>query len=304
MEKIKSVPDLESLVLDGFASEYAHYLKDHIDQSKEIAKLSIVQVYEKLPKIALLALASLLITIILVFLLRYIAKAVIYTIMIIASAGSIGIAVYLWLRFSELIKAGSDSKTTIPIIGIEIQLTTAFLIYAILSTLLSLLLILIIFIMRKRIGLVIRLVAEAQKTLADMPILFIYPILAILILCMFLVYWVLTAFMIYSFGEYNSSQLLIMDVYFSKSMLAKIMWIYHIVGLIWVSEFIFACQAMVVSGSVARWYFTRDKNSLKAPVCESLSHLLVYHMGSVAFGAFVITLIRFPRYVLMLIQRK
>lgn len=28
-------------------------------------------------------------------------------------------------------------------------------------------------------------------------------------------------------------------------------------GLIWTSEFILACQQMVVAGSVAMWYFTR-----------------------------------------------
>ena len=37
----------------------------------------------------------------------------------------------------------------------------------------------------------------------------------------------------------------------------KVFWWYHFVGLIWTSEFILACQQMVISGSVALWYFTR-----------------------------------------------
>lgn len=35
------------------------------------------------------------------------------------------------------------------------------------------------------------------------------------------------------------------------------LWWYHLIGLIWTSEFIIACQQLVVSGAVATWYFTR-----------------------------------------------
>lgn len=34
-------------------------------------------------------------------------------------------------------------------------------------------------------------------------------------------------------------------------------WWYHLIGLIWTSEFIIACQQLVVSGTVATWYFSR-----------------------------------------------
>lgn len=34
-------------------------------------------------------------------------------------------------------------------------------------------------------------------------------------------------------------------------------WWYHLIGLIWTSEFIIACQQLVISGTVATWYFCR-----------------------------------------------
>ena len=37
----------------------------------------------------------------------------------------------------------------------------------------------------------------------------------------------------------------------------KYMWWIHVIGLIWISEFILACQQMVVASSVATWYFSR-----------------------------------------------
>jgi len=36
------------------------------------------------------------------------------------------------------------------------------------------------------------------------------------------------------------------------------LWWYHVIGLIWTSEFIVACQQLVVSGAVATWYFARS----------------------------------------------
>lgn len=32
---------------------------------------------------------------------------------------------------------------------------------------------------------------------------------------------------------------------------------YHAVGLVWISEFILACQQMTVAGAVVTYYFTR-----------------------------------------------
>ena len=63
--------------------------------------------------------------------------------------------------------------------------------------------------MRKRIGLVIRLFAEAQKALAAMPGLFLMPLVTFIMLIMFLLYWLLTSLMIYSFGKYFEKQLIL-----------------------------------------------------------------------------------------------
>jgi solute carrier family 44 protein 1 (choline transporter-like protein) len=111
--------------------------------------------------------------------------------------------------------------------------------------------------MRKRINLVIKLFSEAQKILIDIPYLFIMPFITIALLAIFILYWILTAFMIYSFGEYNSEDIYFLRLNIKKINFAKFMWFYHIIGLIWISEFIIACQELVVSGSVVKWYFKR-----------------------------------------------
>lgn len=56
--------------------------------------------------------------------------------------------------------------------------------------------------MRKRICLVIKLFAEAQKALSSMPLLFILPLATFTVLIMFIFYWLTASMMIYSFGQF------------------------------------------------------------------------------------------------------
>jgi solute carrier family 44 protein 1 (choline transporter-like protein) len=118
----------------------------------------------------------------------------------------------------------------------------------------------IIIVLRKRIGLVVKLFEEAQKVLTDITTLFSLPIMTFIINILFIVIWSLIAMMIYSFGEYDDQTINILDFSFNKKKISYFMWAYHIIGLIWIIEFINACQAIVVSGTVVKWYFKRYVN--------------------------------------------
>ena len=58
--------------------------------------------------------------------------------------------------------------------------------------------------MRKRIALVIRLFAEAQKALISMPMLFVLPFITYVIVMLFLSYWTFTSLMIYIRCKFKS----------------------------------------------------------------------------------------------------
>ncbi|XP_057386525.1 choline transporter-like protein 3 isoform X3 [Balaenoptera acutorostrata] len=82
----------------------------------------------------------------------------------------------------------------------------------------------------------------------------------------------------------------------------RYMWWYHLIGLIWTSEFILACQQMTIAGAVVTCYFNRNKNDPPdRPILSSLSILFCYHQGTVVKGSFLITVVRIPRAVLMYI---
>lgn len=46
-------------------------------------------------------------------------------------------------------------------------------------------------------------------------------------------------------------------VEFKDATWVRYMWWVYLIGLIWSSEFILACQHMIISGAVAKWYFTK-----------------------------------------------
>ncbi|KAK6171841.1 hypothetical protein SNE40_018266 [Patella caerulea] len=81
-------------------------------------------------------------------------------------------------------------------------------------------------------------------------------------------------------------------------------WWYHLIGLIWSSEFIIACQQLAISGAVAKWYFTRNKESVSCVIGNSVGRMIVYHLGSVATGAVIITIVKLPRWILMYLSKK
>lgn len=82
--------------------------------------------------------------------------------------------------------------------------------------------------------------------------------------------------------------------------LKRLLWFY-VIGLIWMSEFIFACQQLTIAGAVAYWYFRKP---IESPVIHAIAKLVKYHLGSVAKGSFLITLFKIPRLILTYLYAK
>lgn len=70
---------------------------------------------------------------------------------------------------------------------------------------------------------------------------------------------------------------------------------YNLLALFWFSQFIIGCQHMIIAGAVATWFFTRNKSKVDSPICTSFKNLIRYHLGTVAFGSFIIALVQLIR---------
>ncbi|XP_070223739.1 choline transporter-like protein 3 isoform X4 [Bos mutus] len=170
--------------------------------------------------------------------------------------------------------------------------------FAIVSTVVTAVLLILIYVLRKRIKLTVELLQVTNKAISSSPFLLFQPLWTFAILIFF---WVLWVAVLLSLGTAGAAQVVEGgQVEYKPLSGIRYMWWYHLIGLIWTSEFILACQQMAVAGTVVTCYFNRNKSDPPdRPILSSLSILFCYHQGTVVKGSFLITVVRIPRAVLM-----
>lgn len=83
------------------------------------------------------------------------------------------------------------------------------------------------------------------------------------------------------------------------------MQIYHFFGYLWTQEFIIACGQTTIALAVASWYWSKDKKNVPTfPVLWAMKTIIRYHLGSCAFGALIIAIVRFIRAVIAWFQKR
>ncbi|XP_022352747.1 choline transporter-like protein 3 isoform X3 [Enhydra lutris kenyoni] len=172
--------------------------------------------------------------------------------------------------------------------------------FALVSTVITVVLLGLIFVHRKRIKLTVELFQVINKAISNSPFLLFQPLWTFAILISFWVFWVAV---LLSLGTAGAARVIEGgQVEYQPLVGIRYMWWYHLIGLIWTSEFILACQLMTVAGALVTCYFNRNKNDPPDhPILWSLSILFRYHQGTAIKGSFLITVTRIPRTILMYI---
>ncbi|XP_030752698.1 choline transporter-like protein 1 [Sitophilus oryzae] len=143
---------------------------------------------------------------------------------------------------------------------------------------------------RKRIGLVILLLQEATKAVFDMPQLVLIPVFLFFTLALLTAIFVVVTLYVWSAGELvplNNGQ---NYYYFRPSSIAIFTLTYNFVIYIWLTQFFIGIQYMTIAGGIAKWYFTREKSYVHSPIATSIYNSFKFHLGTVAMGAWIITM--------------
>ncbi|KAI4905809.1 hypothetical protein NFI96_017014 [Prochilodus magdalenae] len=250
-----------------------------------------------------LCLLSLVLSIILMAVIRYISALLVWLVTAIVVLGSLGgSGILWWLYVDHRVSANS----TLPANELQVAKDNekALLVYAIAATIFTLVLLLLMFFMRKRVALTIALFRVASKVFGHLPLLVLQPFWTFLTLMLFWIYWITVLLLLGTAGSPVKNNQTSLVEFQMDGPLQYMVW-YHAVGLIWISEFILACQQMTVAGAVVTYYFTRDKSQLPmTPILTSVMSVMRYHLGTVAKGAFIITLVEIPRLILTYIHNQ
>ncbi|XP_077589171.1 choline transporter-like protein 1 isoform X2 [Stigmatopora nigra] len=282
-----------------FAEAVATFVGDRSLLRRAVAGVAASK--EIIAGLCVLALAlSMLLTVII----RYISAVLVWILTSLVVLGSLaGTGVLWWFYVDRRLQgnqteaapeeeaAGGDGEAASPIYAASASVFTA-------------VLLLLMLFMRKRVALAIALFHVAGKVFVHLPLLTLQPFITFLVLLIFWIYWVLVLLFLGTSGEAVLNEEEGLTEFRLSGRLEYLAW-FHGVGLLWITEFILACQQMTVAGAVVTYYFTRDKKRLPSwPIVRAALRLLRYHVGTVAKGSFIITLVKIPRLLLIYVHRQ
>lgn len=223
------------------------------------------------------------------------------------SAGSSAYLWYLWWEFkngrsTELL--GFD-----PLESVETNSKTLLALAIILSTI-SLVFFLIIVASRKRIALAIQVIKEASKAVQALPALIFLPVLKYISLIILFAWGIFMFAIMATSGKsiasaFDSATQEYVGDNFSPDQIYYFLIIYVVFGMYWSWNFIIGCGQCSIAGSVATWYWCRDKSKIPLfTVGNAVYRTLRYHAGSIAFGAMLVAIIQTIQFIMMQVQRR
>ncbi|XP_020286444.1 choline transporter-like protein 1 isoform X2 [Pseudomyrmex gracilis] len=227
---------------------------------------------------------------------RYVVQYAVYLVLIGVVVACIGGTTYFWLEWYHEKKSIDKNEITSEDSSIE-----SYFVYAIIASVVTVIVLLVILVMRKRIQLVMQLFREAGKAVSAMPALLFQPIYTYLLLgftsvaCVYCMLWIESAGDMYKNRKNH--------VHFRKDALIIATRWYNLFCFFVAYEFYLGCQHIIVACAVARWFFTRDKKRLSLPVVKGFGYLIRYHLGTVAFGALIIGIVRIIRAMISFTQK-
>jgi solute carrier family 44 (choline transporter-like protein), member 1 len=183
---------------------------------------------------------------------------------------------------------------------------TGLLVGAILLSIFTVLVILLLIWFRKRIELVAQLFKEASKALMDVPTILFEPILTFLSIMISIVLFVFFMIVIETAGNamLGSNADGTKKVEFHKDGGMAAAQVVNFIAFIWFTQFILGCQHFVIGGTISKWYFARNKTKLHSPIFTTFNHLVRFHLGSVCMGSMLITLVKILQMIVKAIQKQ
>ncbi|KAI5627676.1 choline transporter-like protein 4 [Silurus asotus] len=229
-------------------------------------------------------------------------------------------------------------------VNVYLQIRDTWLAFLIILCVVEAILLLTLIFLRTRILIAIAVIQESSKAVGHMMSTLFYPIITFLMLLVCVSYWGITALYlatsgapVYNVVALNSSDSSCSSITGNQScdpttfnssaygscQSARCMFIkyntdglfqrnlfnlqlYNVVGFLWCVNFVIALGQCTLAGAFASYYWAFHKPSdiPMCPLASSFMRALRYHVGSLAFGALILTLVQIVRIILEYIDHK
>ncbi|XP_070702069.1 choline transporter-like protein 4 [Pempheris klunzingeri] len=228
--------------------------------------------------------------------------------------------------------------------NVYLQVQETWLAFLIIISVAEAIILLTIIFLRTRILIAIALIQESSKAISHMMTSLVYPLVTFVLLLVCVAYWGATALYLATSGtpiyrvvalnstaedcksingsvdcdpkNFNSSHY--PDCSFTSCIFIKYndeglfqrnlfnLQIYNVVAFLWCVNFVIALGQCTLAGAFASYYwaFTKPDDIPMFPLSASFMRALRYHVGSLAFGALILTLVQIVRIILEYIDHK
>lgn len=239
--------------------------------------------------IVYMMIATLAISIIYIFLLKWFVKPILYTSMVLILASFVLLGGWSWIKRSEFDPELEKNNYQYATYGAAVAWTIGFLYLCFMCC------------CWKNISLGASIMEAASAFVGQNLRVLLLPIISYFISFAFLLYWIMTAAFLYSVGEPEFKE---------GSPIANIKWVkeirysmyFFVFGLFWVVAFIICMQQFIIAALTCMWYFYGQGNGKsdsngEVSLLKAISWGMWYHCGSIAFGSFIIAVVTMIRVI-------
>ena len=191
--------------------------------------------------------------------------------------------------------------------------------WAIVATIVTSIILLILLAVRKSLCLVVNIFHEASLAIVSMPLILFEPIKTLFAYTYICVYFFIIGAYIITIQSPVVDERGFVSYEEKTGVSIVALFCVHLFGCLWLLEFISGCQQIILAGTVSKWFFSREEErkqkkrmSTASFVCDlkvspsfrATADLAFYHLGTVALGSLIIAIVRFMRIFLEYMQRQ
>uniref|UniRef100_A0A7N8XFE4 Choline transporter-like protein n=1 Tax=Mastacembelus armatus TaxID=205130 RepID=A0A7N8XFE4_9TELE len=237
--------------------------------------------------------------------------------------------VMVWVLILGMLGAGKNSATITNVgfttnLNVYLQVQETWLAFLIIISVVEVIILLTVIFLRTRILIAIALIQESSKAIGHMMSALLYPLVTFVLLLVCVTYWGATA--LYPFilctvsvtcylcnieyrFHFEITPYCIFIKYNNEGLFQRNIFnlqIYNVVAFLWCVNFVIALGQCTLAGAFASYYwaFNKPADIPMFPVCGGFMRALRYHVGSLAFGALILTLVQIARMILEYIDHK
>uniref|UniRef100_A0A9J8AEP2 Choline transporter-like protein n=1 Tax=Cyprinus carpio carpio TaxID=630221 RepID=A0A9J8AEP2_CYPCA len=260
---------------------------------------------------------AMVVSVLFLLLLRFTAPVLVWVLIIgVLAVGAFGI----WYCYNEYMSLASSSLNFSNVglttnVQVYLQVRDTWLAFLIILCVVEAILLLALIFLRTRILIAIALIQETSKALGHMMSTLFYPIVTFVLLLVCVSYWGITA-LYPSHTMFNSTQYptcpsarCVFINYNTEGLFQRNLFnlqIYNVFAFLWCVNFVIALGHCTLAGAFGSYYwaFSKPADIPTFPLIQSFMRALRYHVGSLAFGALILTLVQMVRIILEYLDHK